>query len=68
MRYSLTRAGYRAWLDDGNEGSFEKFLTQQKRREKLITNIYESLQLLNTEELQEVLKHIEKTYFSGKTY
>jgi len=68
MRYSLTRAGYRAWLDDGNKGSFEKFLTQQKRREKLITDIYESLQLLNPEELQEVLKYIEKTYFSGKTH
>ena len=68
MRYSLTHAGYRAWLYDGNKGSFEKFLTQQKRREKLITDIYESLQLLNPEELQEVLKHIEKTYFSGKTH
>jgi len=44
MRCSLTSAGYRAWLDDANEGSFEKFLTQQKGGEKLITDIYESLQ------------------------
>lgn len=63
MRYSLTRAGYRAWLYNGNIGSFEEFLKQQREREELITDIYECLRPLNTKELQEVLEYIKKVYF-----
>ena len=42
VSYSMTEPGYRAWLDDGNEGTFEDFLQDQAKlsnKEHLIETI-----------------------------
>lgn len=42
VTYSLTQPGYRAWLEDGNEGTYEDFLQDQARvsdKEHIINTI-----------------------------
>ena len=61
ISYSTTDPGYRAWLDDGNEGSFEDFLQDQAKvsdREHLIEKIVAELNEMSLEELRELLEAI----------
>lgn len=59
VAYSTTQAGYRAWIEDGNTGTFEDFLGKQAeltRKERLIQLIFFELEDLTAEELQQVLE------------
>jgi len=61
ISYSKTEPGYRAWLDDGNEGTFEDFLQAQAKvsdREYLIEKIVAELNQMSLEELKELLEVI----------
>lgn len=60
--YSLTNAGYRAWLDDGNKGSYSEFLMTQTTREKAINLIQDKIKYLSTRDLFALIKHINKNY------
>jgi len=63
-RYSPTRSGYQAWLDEGNIGSYDEFmeLWGGQTIEELLYDAYELLQQLNTEQLREVINFIESQY------
>ena len=68
VTYSLTQPGYRAWLDDGNEGSFEDFLQDQAKvndKEYLIEKIEAELYEMSLEELKEILEVIRDRNFVG---
>ena len=61
ISYSMTEAGYRAWLEDGNKGTFEDFLQDQAKvsnREHLIEKIATELNEMSLEELKELLEAI----------
>lgn len=61
ISYSMTEPGYRAWLEDGNKGSFEDFLQDQVRmsnKEWLIEKILAELNRMNLEELKQLLEAI----------
>ena len=61
IAYSVTEPGYRAWLEDGNQGSFEDFLQDQARmsnKEWLIEKILAELNRMSLEELKELLEAI----------
>mgnify|MGYP000595480244 CR=1 FL=1 len=64
-RYSPTPSGYRAWLADGNTGTYDEFmeLWAGAQRGEIIADIVEHLQQLNTRELMEVLEFIKSNYF-----
>ena len=64
--YSMTEPGYRAWLDDGNKGTFEDFLQDQTKvsnREYLIETILGELKKMSLEELKELLEAIRDRNF-----
>ena len=59
VSYSMTEPGYRAWLDDGNEGTFENFLQDQAKinnKQCIIQEILAELEEMNLEELRELLE------------
>lgn len=62
----MTEPGYRAWLDDGNEGTFEDFLQDQAKlsnKEHLIETIVGELEEMSLEELRELLEAIRDRNF-----
>ena len=66
ISYSMTEPGYRAWLDDGNEGTFEDFLQDQAKlsnKEHLIETIVGELEEMSLEELRELLEAIRDRNF-----
>jgi len=66
VSYSMTEPGYRAWLDDGNEGTFEDFLQDQAKlsnKEHLIETIVGELEEMSLEELRELLEAIRDRNF-----
>ncbi len=58
--YSSSVAGYEAWLEDGNVGTFEEFREQVKigSKQYLRDKIVLLLNGMSVEELQEVLEII----------
>ena len=59
VSYSMTEPGYRAWLDDGNEGTFENFLQDQAKinnKQCIIQEILAELEEMSLEELRELLE------------
>jgi len=66
IAYSMTQPGYRAWLEDGNEGTFEDFLQDQAKlsnKEHLIETIVGELEEMSLEELRELLEAIRDRNF-----
>ena len=66
VSYSMTEPGYRAWLEDGNEGTFEDFLQDQAKvsnKEHLIETIVGELEEMSLEELRELLEAIRDRNF-----
>ena len=66
ISYSMTQPGYRAWLEDGNEGTFENFLQDQAKvsnKEHLIETIVGELEEMSLEELRELLEAIRDRNF-----
>ena len=66
VSYSMTQAGYQAWLEDGNNGSFGDFLQDQARvsnKEYLIETILGELKKMSLEELKELLEAIRDRNF-----
>jgi len=66
IAYSMTQPGYRAWLEDGNEGTFEDFLQHQAKvsnKEWLIEQITAELNEMSLEELRELLEAIRDRNF-----
>jgi len=63
-RYSPTRAGYEGWLYNGNTGSYNEFLEiwSEEGKKEILSDIYELLQQLNTEQLREIVDLIESQY------
>ena len=64
--YSTTQAGYRAWLDDGNQGTYEDFLQDQAKvsdKKHLIETIVGELEEMSLEELKELLEAIRDKNF-----
>ena len=62
----MTEPGYLAWLDDGNEGTFEDFLQDQAKlsnKEHLIETIVGKLEEMSLEELRELLEAIRDRNF-----
>ena len=58
--YSKTQAGYRAWLEDGNEGTYEDFLQGQAKvsdKKHLIEKIEAELNEI-LEEVKDLLEAI----------
>ena len=66
VSYGMTEPGYRAWLDDGNEGTFDDFLQDQAKlsnKEHLIETIVGELEEMSLEELRELLEAIRDRNF-----
>ena len=66
ITYSMTQPGYRAWLEDGNEGTFEDFLQDQAKvsdKEHIIQTIVGELEEMSLEELRELLEAIRDRNF-----
>ncbi|GAI08461.1 unnamed protein product, partial [marine sediment metagenome] len=59
-----TRAGYEAWLYNSNIGSYDEFieLWGEQSIKELLSDAYELLQQLNSEQLREVINLIESRY------
>ena len=59
VSYSMTEPGCRAWVDDGNEGTFENFLQDQAKinnKQCIIQEILAELEEMSLEELRELLE------------
>ena len=66
VTYSMTQAGYRAWFEDGNQGTFEDFLQDQAKvsnKEHIIETIVGELEQMSLEELKEILEIIRDRNF-----
>ena len=63
-RYSPTRAGYEAWLYNGNVGSYNEFLElwSGEGKKDILHDIYELLQQLDVKQLTELRDLIESQY------
>ncbi len=61
--YSPTQAGYRAWLEDGNKGTFQDFIrTLRAKKEPLIKEINAVLNNLTVAELEHVWAYLMRRY------
>ena len=57
----MTQPGYRAWLDDGKQGTFEKFILDQaeeSNKEYIKEEILRELEEMSLEELRQILEAI----------
>ena len=68
IAYSISEAGYRAWLADGHSGSFEAFLESQSRiaeKEYIIQQILTELLDMSMTELTGILENLRDRNFVG---
>lgn len=68
FNYSVSDAGYQAWLADGHQGSFEAFLESQARinnKEYIIQQIFAELSEMSVTELGRILENLRDRNFVG---
>lgn len=68
FNYSVSDAGYQAWLADGHKGSFEAFLESQARihnKEYIIEQILAELSEMSVTELGRILENLRDRNFVG---
>ncbi|MFW6121686.1 MAG: hypothetical protein ACOC80_12435 [Petrotogales bacterium] len=60
--YSLTKSGYKAWLEEGHKGSFAEFLISQTTRKQVNQLIQKKIKKLATRDLFSLLNYINENY------
>jgi len=57
-RYSISRSGYDAWLEDGHVGEYQDFIEKEGGKSELIDEINVYLETMSIPELVKLLKQI----------